>query len=78
MTAKSLRCSAQCGSKRKMTTDPCAACAESDFQLTNTPPNRKPWRGEEPENTRQTLLLSGLDCLPGQQDLFVTDGQQKE
>ena len=78
MTAKSLRRCARCGSKRRRAPGPCSACAESDFQLTNTPPKRKPWRGKEPENTRQSLLLAGLDCLPGQQDLFSTDGQQEE
>ena len=41
-------------------------CAE--FVLSN--PKPKPWQGDEPANTRQTLLLSGLDCLPCQQDLF--------
>ena len=50
-------------------------CAE--FVLTNPAPKPKPWRGDEPENTRQTLLLSGLDCLPNQQDLFETDGEAK-
>ena len=50
----------------------------AEFGLRNSPATKKPWRGKEPENTRQTMLLSGLDCLPGQQDLFVTDGQQEE
>jgi len=25
---------------------------------------------------RQTVLFSGMDCLPGQQDLFEVDGQE--
>ena len=48
-------------------------CAE--FALSNAPPESKPWRGVEPENTRQTLLLAGMDCLAGQHDLFETDGE---
>jgi hypothetical protein len=48
------------------------------FALHNSPATKKPWRGKEPEDTRQALLLAGLDCLPGQQDLFATDGQQEE
>jgi hypothetical protein len=47
-------------------------CAE--FVLGNTAPKPKPWRGSEPENTRQTLLIAGIGCLAGQQDLFETDG----
>jgi hypothetical protein len=50
---------------------------EARWQLEQTRSNPKPWRGSEPENTRQTLLLSGLDCLPGQQDLFPTDAEEK-
>ncbi len=46
-----------------------------EFALTNPAPKPKPWRGDEPDNTRQTKLLSGLDCLPGQQDLFAADGE---
>jgi hypothetical protein len=39
------------------------------FALANDPPKRKPWRAEN-EPARQKKLLDGLDCLPGQQDLF--------
>jgi hypothetical protein len=45
-----------------------------EFVLSNPAPKPKPWQGGESENTRQTVLLSGLDCLPGQQDLFAADG----
>ena len=38
-------------------------------------PKPKPWRGSEPENTRQTVLLAGMDCQPGQMDLLQTDGE---
>ena len=48
-------------------------CAE--FALSNAAPKPKPWRGGEPENTRQTMLLCGVDCRPGQQNLFETDGE---
>ena len=46
-----------------------------EFALSNVPPEPKPWRGDEPENTRQKVLLSGMDCQPGQLDLFETDGE---
>jgi len=45
-----------------------------EFVLSNAAPKPKPWRGGESENTRQTLLLSGMECLPGQQDLFGANG----
>jgi len=51
---------------------------EARWQLEQTRPKPKPWRGSDPENTRQTLLLSGLDCLPGQQDLFATDSAKED
>ena len=44
------------------------------FVLKNAVPTPKPWRAGETENTRQTVLLCGMDCQPGQQDLFETDG----
>ena len=47
----------------------------AEFVLSNAPPKPKPWRGGEPENTRQTVLIAGMDCLAGQQDLFETDGE---
>lgn len=44
------------------------------FALANDAPKRA---AQRPENdpTRQTVLFSGMDCLPDQQDLFQTDGQ---
>jgi hypothetical protein len=45
------------------------------FTLSNDTPKPKPWRGQEPHNTRQTTLLSGLDCCRGQRDLFDADGE---
>ena len=41
-----------------------------DFVLRNPAPKSKTWRGSEPGTTRQTVLLSGIDCRPGQMDLF--------
>ncbi len=34
----------------------------------------KKWLGYEEPQPRQRVLLSGLDCLSGQIDLFQTDG----
>jgi hypothetical protein len=48
---------------------------EEGYALTNPAPRLPAWRGRQPENIRQTVLLCGMDCLPGQQDLFETDGQ---
>jgi hypothetical protein len=45
-----------------------------EFVLSSTPPKPKPWRGAEPENTRQTVLFTGMGCPAGQKDLFETDG----
>jgi hypothetical protein len=50
----------------------------AEFVLHSPLTTKKPWRGNEPENTRQALLLSGMDCLPGQQDLFAIDSQSEE
>jgi hypothetical protein len=50
--------------------------AEADaFILANPPPPSEPWRGEPAEQRRQKVLLTGLDCQPGQLDLFETDGE---
>jgi hypothetical protein len=29
------------------------------------------------EDIRQTVLFSGMDCLPGQRNLFETDGESE-
>ena len=34
------------------------------------------WHSEDPEECRQTVLFAGMDCLPGQLDLFETDGKE--
>jgi hypothetical protein len=48
---------------------------DEEFALSNPAARPVPWRGGEPENTRQAVLLCGMDCQPGQQDLFQTDGE---
>jgi len=53
-----------------------SANADTDaFALANPTPPHKPWRGEPTEQCRQKVLLSGMDCPPGQRDLFETDGE---
>jgi hypothetical protein len=50
-----------------------------DFTLTNgRPRTAAPSSFVSNERTKQTLLLSGLDCLPGQLDLFDVDAFPKE
>ena len=49
------------------------------FQLENEKPRRaSPSLFADNERSKQTMLLSGLDCLPGQLDLFDVDSFQKE
>jgi hypothetical protein len=43
------------------------------FVLTNEPARRAPLQFENDER-RQKPLFAGLDCLPGQDDLFSTEG----
>ena len=40
------------------------------FVLRNDPPRPPKWRGRETPAEHQLVLLDGLDCLSGQQDLF--------
>lgn len=50
-----------------------------EFQLTNDrPPNAAPSSFADNERSKQLMLLSGLDCLPGQRDLFDVDSFPKE
>ena len=50
-----------------------------DFTLTNDRrETARPSLFSDNERTKQTLLLSGLDCLPGQLDLFDVDSFPKE
>ena len=52
-----------------------AAPDTDTFALANPPPPHKPWRGEPTEQRRQKVLLAGMDCQPGQLELFKTDGE---
>lgn len=47
------------------------------FTLTNDKPRHAPTRFDN-QPARQRSLLSGLDCLDGQLDLFATDGETSE
>ena len=40
------------------------------FKLANDPPRVRPQSFDNGEKTRQRVLVDGLDCLPGQLDLF--------
>ncbi|HWB11560.1 MAG TPA: hypothetical protein VG826_20180 [Pirellulales bacterium] len=51
------------------------APASEPFALANDKPRPAPWKPEPAERKRQRTLLSGLDCLPGQGDLFAVDGE---
>lgn len=42
----------------------------SDFTLANDPPRVRPQSFDNGEKTRQRVLVDGLNCLPGQLDLF--------
>lgn len=45
------------------------------FKLTNDPP-KYPKKDYGSNNDRQTVLFAGMDCEPGQKDLFPTDGKE--
>lgn len=47
---------------------------DETFTLCNDPP--PPARFDDQE-CRQTVLFAGLDALPGQEDLFPTDGEHE-
>jgi hypothetical protein len=50
---------------------------EERFELNNQPEPPPRWQGEAPApKCRQKVLFSGMDCLPGQMDLFPTDGEE--
>jgi hypothetical protein len=48
------------------------------FTLQNDEPRRKPRSIESNPKTRQEMLLAGLDRLPGQMDLFPTEGYEQD
>ena len=43
---------------------------DEPFELQNAPPGRTPWQPPIHPKGVQKMLFTGLDCLPGQQDLF--------
>jgi hypothetical protein len=48
------------------------------FQLDSTyRPKRQKVKGENNPNNRQAVLFAGMNCLPGQTDLFPTDGREE-
>lgn len=51
---------------------------EADFSLANDAPVLKPAEFANSDRRRQGVLLSGLDCLPGQRDLFPIDGDSSD
>ena len=42
----------------------------------NYRPKRRKLKGENNPNNQQAVLFAGMDCLPGQTDLFPTDGKE--
>ena len=51
---------------------------EGSFQLENDRPQTPMRKFIESRNNNQKVMFSGMDCLPGQQDLFQTDGGSDE
>ena len=45
-------------------------CDTCEFKLANDPPVVRPQSFDNGEKTRQRVLVDGLNCLPGQLDLF--------
>lgn len=52
--------------------------AETGFRLTIEPATRQRGPRFDDQPTRQRVLLAGMDCLPGQLDLFLTDGTETD
>jgi hypothetical protein len=48
---------------------------DEGYTLANPSPGLPEPRGPQPENLRQAVLFFGMDCLPGQRNLFETDGE---
>lgn len=77
MIPKSLRKCSWCGAKRgtKDWFGPCPnpECRESPrFHLINPSPKPAPYQAKPAAQCRQKVLLTGMDCLPGQKNLFNT------
>jgi hypothetical protein len=60
--------------------EPVKEPVEERYVLTNPPPRATAPEslGPQPEDTRQRVLFSGMDCLPGQQNLFETNGEDQD
>ena len=48
----------------------CKPCDTAEFRAAQTT--------YETSKCRQTVLFAGMDCLPGQQNLFETDGKDSD
>ena len=48
------------------------------FELKNEPHRPKRHPIETNPRSKQKVLFAGMDCLPGQLDLFPTDGQEAD
>ena len=48
------------------------------FKLQNDEPAPRKRKIVSTERAKQRVLFAGLNCLPGQQNLFETDGQLEE
>ena len=48
------------------------------FELQPPKPVRKVYRSDDSDKQRQNKLFSGVDCLPGQRELFNPDGYEDE
>jgi hypothetical protein len=46
---------------------------DEPFRLANDKPPAKPQPFATSDRTRQQILFTGLDCMPGQLDLFRTN-----
>lgn len=46
---------------------------DQDFKLKNEPQKPRSDSDVRDEPSRQTVMFAGMDCLPGQMDLFNTD-----
>ena len=57
---------------REESTEREAPAPEPVFALTNPPPKPGPAQGKPAPKCRQKVLLTGMDCLAGQKDLFTT------
>ncbi len=61
--------------------EPVKEPVDERYVLTNLPPPATPPESGDPqpetESTRQRVLFSGMDCLPGQRNLFETDGEDQ-